>query len=101
MLIYLQDFTKKIEKERQEMLYRNRMREQEFIIQLREKEELKAKKISEYDLRLRLLEKRILMTESEKEVSIQALLENQELTLKELNDECEKKVSSCLLVRFG
>lgn len=83
------------------MLYRDHMREQEWIVQMREKEELKARKISEYDLRLRLLEKRILITESEKEVAIQGLLENQEVTLKEMNDECEKKVSSYLVLEVS
>ena len=82
------------------MLYRDHMREQEFIIQMRELDESKAKKISEYELRLRLLEKRFQMTESEKEVSIQQLLENQEITLKEMNDEFEKKVSSCFVLRL-
>ena len=79
------------------MLYRNHIKDQEWSIQMRE-EERHARKVSEYDLRLRLLEKRILMIESEKEVAMQALLENQEVTLKEMNDECEKKVSSFLVL---
>ncbi|KAG0583135.1 hypothetical protein M758_3G113600 [Ceratodon purpureus] len=91
---HAQEFSSLIEKDHKDMLYRDHLREQEFIIQMREKEELKARKISEYDLRLRLLEKRVLMTESEKEVAIQGLLESQEIKLKEMNDECEKKVSS-------
>lgn len=90
-----QEFEKRIQKERNEMLYRDHMREQDWLIQMREMEEQNVQKMSEYDLRLRLLEKSILMAESEKEISIQSLLESQEVTLKEMNDECEKKVGIC------
>jgi hypothetical protein len=74
------------------MLYRDHLKEQDWLIEMREVEEARVRKTNEYDLRLRLLQKRILMAESEKEVSIQNLLESQEVTLKEMNDECEKKV---------
>jgi hypothetical protein len=90
--VYLQEFEKRIEKERNEMLYRDHLKEQDWLIEMREVEEARVRKADEYDLRLRLLQKRILMAESEKEVSIQNLLESQEVTLKEMNDECEKKV---------
>lgn len=73
------------------------MLEQEHIKTMREKDELSAKKESEYDFRLRLLEKRILMAESEKESHIQGLLESQEVTLKNMNEDCERRVSYLLI----
>ncbi|XP_073393272.1 uncharacterized protein [Physcomitrium patens] len=88
----VQDFAKRAKKERDEMLYRDHMLEQEHIKTMREKDELSAKKESEYDFRLRLLEKRILMAESEKESHIQGLLESQEVTLKNMNEDCERRI---------
>lgn len=98
VLINLQDFDKRIEKERSEMLYREHMKEQDWLIQMRQLEETRVQKMSEYDLRFRPLENRLLAAESDKEEAIQNLLESQEITLKEMNDECEKKVSSCSTV---
>ena len=87
-----QEFEKRIEKERKEMLYRDHLKEQDWLIEMRDVEDAHVRKTNEFDLRLRLLQKRILMAESEKEVSIQSLLESQAVTLKEMNDEYEKKV---------
>lgn len=75
-----------------EMLYKDHIKEQDWAIVVKEKNELHAKIESEFALKLRLMEQRILMAESEKETSIQSLLDSQELNLKEMNEYYEQKV---------
>lgn len=97
---FVQDFEARVAKEREEMEYRDHLKEQEWLIEMRKLDETRKRQEDEDELKLRLLQKRILMSESDKEVTIQNLLESQELQLKEMNDECEKKVCFSSLSRI-
>ena len=74
------------------MLYKDHMKEKDWGILMKGKIEQHERIVSEYALRLRLLEQRILMAESDKETSIQSLLDSQELNMKEMNEHYELKV---------
>jgi hypothetical protein len=68
------------------------MKEKDWEIVMKGKIEQHERIVDEYALRLRLLEQRILMAESDKETSIQSLLDSQELSMKEMNEHYELKV---------
>jgi hypothetical protein len=73
-------------------LYKDHMKEKDWEIVMKGKIEQHERIVDEYALRLRLLEQRILMAESDKETSIQSLLDSQELSMKEMNEHYELKV---------
>lgn len=73
-------------------MYKDHMKEKDWEIVMKGKIEQHERIVDEYALRLRLLEQRILMAESDKETSIQSLLDSQELSMKEMNEHYELKV---------
>lgn len=73
-------------------MYKDHMKEKDWAIVMKGKIEQHERIVDEYALRLRLLEQRILMAESDKETSIQSLLDSQELSMKEMNEHYELKV---------